>query len=105
MKTDDPESSNSVGPDPTFVEKLRSDRTTLAVGLYPEDIHPGLLSGVGIDDKDRKFGIDKTIFAVTGSLIVAFVLWGILSPDSVASVAGIRSEERRVGEDCPRGEP
>lgn len=89
MKTDDPESSNSVGQDPTFVEKLRSDRTTLAVGLYPEDIHPGLLSGVGIDDKDRKFGIDKTIFAVTGSLIVAFVLWGILSPDSVASVAGI----------------
>src|SRR5699024_6291821 len=63
-------------------------RATLAVGLYPQDIHPGLLSGVGVDDKDRKFTLDKTIFGVTGSLIVGFVLWGILSPESVAAVSG-----------------
>src|SRR5699024_1894720 len=41
-----------------------------------------------VDDKDRKFTLDKTIFGVTGSLIVGFVLWGILSPESVAAVSG-----------------
>src|SRR5690625_4909763 len=75
--------------DPSIVGDFRSGRKTLAVGLYPADVHPGLLSGVGIDDQDRKFGIDKTIFAVTASLIVAFVLWGIINPDSVGTVAGI----------------
>ena len=72
-----------------LVGKLRSNRKTLALGLYPGDIHPGLLSGVGVDDQDRTFGVDKVIFAVTASLIVAFVLWGILSPESVGTVAGI----------------
>ena len=72
-----------------IVGKLRSKRKTLALGLYPGDIHPGLLSGVGIDDQDRNFRIDKVIFAVTASLIVAFVLWGIINPESVGTVAGI----------------
>ena len=90
MKNDEPERPKETSvKDPSFVQDLRSDRKTLALGLYPGDIHPGLLSGVGIDDKKRNFGIDKTIFAVTGSVIVAFVLWGLISPESVASVAGI----------------
>ena len=72
-----------------LVGKLRSKRKILALGLYPGDIHPGLLSGVGIDDQDRNFSIDKVIFAVTASLIVAFVLWGILNPESVGTVAGV----------------
>lgn len=76
-------------PKPQLVDKLRSKRKTLALGLYPGDIHPGLLSGVGIDDQDRNFGLDKTIFAVTASLIVAFVLWGIINPESVGTVAGV----------------
>src|SRR5699024_1324464 len=67
----------------------RSGRKTLAVGLYPGDVHPGLLSGVGVDDQDRKFGVDKTIFVITATLIVGFVLWGILSPASVSAVAGV----------------
>ncbi len=89
MKTDKPSSSG--GPpehDATIRDRLLSRRATLAVGLYPQDIHPGLLSGVGVDDKDRKFTVDKTIFGVTGTIIVGFVLWGILSPESVAAVSG-----------------
>lgn len=89
MEIDKPTGSD--GPreqDVTIRDRLFSRRATLAVGLYPQDIHPGLLSGVGVDDKDRKFTLDKTIFGVTGSLIVGFVLWGILSPESVAAVSG-----------------
>jgi len=75
--------------DPSIVGDFRSGRKTLAVGLYPGDVHPGLLSGVGVDDQDRKFGVDKTIFVITATLIVGFVLWGILSPASVSAVAGV----------------
>src|SRR5699024_1031422 len=75
--------------DPSLVGDYRCGRNTLAVGLYPGDVHPGLLSGVGVDDQDRKFGVDKTIFAITATLIVGFVLWGILSPASVSAVAGV----------------
>src|SRR5690625_2612437 len=89
MEIDKPTGSD--GPreqDVTIRDRLFSRRATLAVGLYPQDIHPGLLSGVGVDDKDRKFTLDKTIFGVTGTIIVGFVLWGILSPESVAAVSG-----------------
>lgn len=89
MNDDEPDSPDAASQhDPSFVHDLRSSRKSLALGLYPGDIHPGLLSGVGIDDQDRKFGIDKTIFAVTATVIVGFVLWGVISPESVASIAG-----------------
>src|SRR5699024_10191847 len=89
MEIDKPTGSD--GPreqDVTIRDRLFSRRATLAVGLYHQDIHPGLISGVAFDDKYRKFTLDKTIFGVTGSLIVGFVLWGILSPESVAVVSG-----------------
>lgn len=89
MNTNDSGTGQPPHDKPSIGEKLRSPRKTLAVGLYPQDIHPGLLSGVGIDDKDRKFTIDKTIFGITATLIVGFVLWGVISPESVASVSGV----------------
>src|SRR5699024_9378424 len=75
--------------DTSIVGDFRSGRTILAAGLYPGDVHPGLLSGVEVDDQDRKFGVDKSRFVITATLIVGFVLWGILSPASVSAVAGV----------------
>src|SRR5690625_6674574 len=86
-ETDRPDQRSA--QDPSIVGDFRSGRRTLAVGLYPGDVHPGVLSGVGVDDQDRKFGVDKTIFAITATLIVGFVLWGILNPASVSAVAGV----------------
>jgi len=77
---------------PSLNSKFSSDRKTLALGLYPGDIHPGLLSGVGIDDQQRNFSVDKTIFAVTATLIVGFVIWGIASPETVGTVASAAFE-------------
>ena len=56
---------------------------------YPHDIHPALVPGISIDEQRRRYGIDRLVFAIAGSLTVAFVVWGVLSPASVASVAQV----------------
>lgn len=64
-----------------------ADPTTDPNTQYPHDIHPILVPGIAIDEQRRRYSIDKVIFAVAGSLTVAFVIWGITDPASVASVA------------------
>lgn len=54
---------------------------------YPHDIHPALVPGISIDEQRRRYGIDKMVFAVAGTLMIAFVVWGVISPGNVASVA------------------
>lgn len=54
---------------------------------YPHDTHPVLVPGIAIDEQRRRYRIDWLVFAVAGSLTVAFVIWGITSPASVAAVA------------------
>jgi hypothetical protein len=54
---------------------------------YPHDTHPILVPGIAIDEQRRHYFLDKIIFAIAGSLTVAFVIWGIASPSSVAGVA------------------
>ncbi len=55
---------------------------------YPHNIHPALVPGIGIDEQRRRYGIDKIVFFVAGALTVAFVLWGVINPAQVGSVAG-----------------
>lgn len=59
---------------------------------YPHDIHPALVPGIGIDEQRRRYSIDWLIFAITGVLTVAFVIWGVTSPESVGSVSGMAYE-------------
>ena len=54
---------------------------------YPHNTHPILVPGIAIDEQRRHYSLDKIIFVVAGTLTVAFVIWGITSPSSVASVA------------------
>ncbi|GAA0970754.1 Betaine/ectoine transporter LcoP [Nocardioides aquaticus] len=54
---------------------------------YPHDVHPALVPGISIDEQRRRYGLDTFVFAVAGTLTVAFVVWGVVSPGSVASVA------------------
>ncbi len=54
---------------------------------YPHDIHPALVPGIAIDEQRRRYSLDKTIFAIAGTLTVAFVVWGIIDPDNVSSVS------------------
>ncbi|MDI3330757.1 MAG: BCCT family transporter [Micrococcus sp.] len=57
------------------------------MGLYPHDIHPGLVPGIGVDEQRNRFGLDRVVFGVTAVLIVAFVAWGITAPESVGQVS------------------
>ncbi|OOC57060.1 MULTISPECIES: BCCT family transporter [Nocardiopsis] len=54
---------------------------------YPHDTHPVLVPGISIDEQRRHYRVDWLVFAIAGSLTVAFVVWGIWSPGSVAAVA------------------
>jgi choline/carnitine/betaine transport len=61
--------------------------STGAVGLYPHDIHPGLVPGIGVDEQRNRFGLDWVVFGITAALIVAFVAWGVTAPESVGQVS------------------
>lgn len=54
---------------------------------YPHGLHPALVPGISVDDQRNVFGVDKTVAGVTGVLIVAFIVWGIVSPEGVADVS------------------
>ncbi|MBB3087634.1 BCCT family transporter [Nocardioides albus] len=45
------------------------------------------MPGISIDEQRRRYSVDRLVFAIAGGLTVAFVIWGVAAPDSVASVA------------------
>lgn len=58
-----------------------------AVGLYPHNMHPGLVPGISVEDQRNRFGLDKSLFSITAVLIVAFIIWGITMPDNLAAAS------------------
>ena len=40
------------------------------VGVYPDDMHPGLVPGISVDEQRNRFGLDKIVFSITAVLIV-----------------------------------
>lgn len=54
---------------------------------YPHNIHPALVPGISVDEQRRHYGLDRVVLAAAGTLTVAFVVWGIISPSSVSEVA------------------
>lgn len=57
------------------------------VGIYPHDLHPGLVPGISVDEQRKKFGLDRVVFFVTAVIIVGFIAWGVSSPASVSDVS------------------
>ena len=54
---------------------------------YPHGIHPALVPGVGVEDRKLSFGTDKVVFLVSAALILGFILWGILSTETLTNVS------------------
>lgn len=54
---------------------------------YPHKIHPALVPGVSIEDQKIRYGIDKPIVLIVGIPVLAFIGWGIISPNTVQSVS------------------
>src|SRR5699024_8138354 len=69
------------------VHTVRQRGRLSAVGLYPHDLHPGLVPGLSVEDQKNSFGIDKLVFSVTAITIVSFIIWGVSNPESVANVS------------------
>lgn len=67
-------------------ELLKAGRSS-HVGLYPHDLHPGLVPGLSVEDQNKSFSLDRVVFFVTATLIVAFIAWGIASPESVSTAS------------------
>jgi choline/carnitine/betaine transport len=49
--------------------------------------HPALIPGFGVEQTGRVFRTDRTVFGVAILLAVAFLAWGVLGGDSLASTA------------------
>lgn len=56
---------------------------------YPHNIHPALVPGVSIDDQKIRYGVDKPLFAVVALLVLGFIAWGVVAPESVLTVSSI----------------
>ncbi|WP_165241750.1 BCCT family transporter [Corynebacterium lizhenjunii] len=50
-------------------------------------MHPGLVPGISVDDQRNRFGLDAPLFFSTAVLVVAFIIWGVSSPESVSTAA------------------
>ena len=67
-------------------ELLKAGKSS-QVGLYPHDLHPGLVPGLSVEDQNKNFSLDRIVFFVTAAFIVAFIAWGIASPESVSTAS------------------
>ena len=65
----------------------KPDNNSRTVGLYPHNMHPGLVPGIGVEEQRNKYGLDKPLFFITAVAIVAFITWGIINPESVAAAS------------------
>ncbi|AHW64242.1 Choline/glycine/betaine transporter [Corynebacterium glyciniphilum AJ 3170] len=83
-----PESPEPTSPDGyTPVADSPTPPAAAEAGRYPDDMHPGLVPGISVDDQRNRFGLDKAVFFITAALILSFIAWGISSPTSVSNVS------------------
>ena len=54
---------------------------------YPHSIHPAVVPGVSVEDQKIRYGIDGWILGIVGVSIIAFVIWGVLSPQTVFDIS------------------
>ncbi|MGM7667970.1 BCCT family transporter [Microbacterium sp. A93] len=55
--------------------------------LPPKGVHPALIPGVGVEQTGRVYRTDWLVFGVAAAFVVAFIGWGVLGGDSLATTA------------------
>ncbi len=66
---------------------VSTQSTSESEGLYPHDLHPGLVPGISVEEQRNRFGLDRIVFFTTALIIIGFIAWGVSNPDSVSSVS------------------
>ncbi|WP_336244358.1 BCCT family transporter [Microbacterium sp. JZ31] len=46
--------------------------------------HPALIPGIGVEDTNRTFSTNWTVFGIAGALVLAVVIWGFAAPQSIS---------------------
>nr|WP_203137089.1 BCCT family transporter [Microbacterium sp. JZ31] len=52
--------------------------------LVREVTHPALIPGIGVEDTNRTFSTNWTVFGIAGALVLAVVIWGFAAPQSIS---------------------
>lgn len=82
-----PGEGRQAGGDKTSRATHKAKKVIAELDSYPHNIHPALVPGVSIEDQKVRYGVDKTIVIPVGVAVIAFILWGINSPETVTSVS------------------
>jgi choline/carnitine/betaine transport len=53
----------------------------------PNDIHPALIPGLGVEQTHRAFRTDRVVFGVAIAFALGFIAWGVLGGESLATTA------------------
>ena len=72
---------------PTGPGDAAGERGILDGPLHPEILHPALDRPVQDNEADKPQKLDTVVFGVTAVIAVAFVLWGFLSTDTLATAS------------------
>ena len=54
---------------------------------YPHNIHPVLVPGISVDGQLNRYGVDRIVTVVSGALILAFIVWGLLDTQSLTEIS------------------
>lgn len=49
-------------------------------------VHPALIPGIGVERTKFEFGTNSLVFAISGLLIVAVIIWAIMAPATITEV-------------------
>ncbi|MDO4253827.1 MAG: BCCT family transporter [Kocuria sp.] len=80
----------------SFPQSPRTRRATHGPGFarsflqeinYPHNIHPALVPGITVDDQKNRYGVDRFVSGAAGALILGFILWGMLSTDTLSAAS------------------
>lgn len=52
----------------------------------PGLVHPALIPGIGVERTHYNFSTNRAVFAVSGVLIIAVIIWAIIAPDMISTV-------------------
>lgn len=65
----------------------RARRFVKETNTYPHGIHPALVPGVGVEDRQPDFSTDKPVFLISAVLILGVIAWGILGTESLSTAS------------------
>lgn len=68
-------------------KEAAAGRAFLREITYPHNMHPVLVPGISVDGQLNRYGVDRIVTVVSGALILAFIVWGLLDTQSLTEIS------------------